>query len=198
MFIETLPLVLFALVATISPGGATTLSTISGLNFGFRRSLPLLAGISLGLGSMAALAGLGLSSILLELPVLQLAMKVIGAAYLLWLAWQTARRGQPDLDKDIAKPTNLVAGIGLLWVNPKAWAMTLGAAASFAALADSPQKLAALLGVTFTLFSAVSLALWCAGGILLAKTLKTERQWRILNVALGLLLAASVVPILFE
>lgn len=195
MLIQTIPLFLFALVATISPGGATTLATASGVNFGFRRSLPLLTGISLGLGLMAALAGLGLSTILLELPALQLAMKAIGTAYLLWLAWQTARRGRPDLERNIAKPTTIIGGIGLLWINPKGWAMTLGAAASFAALSESPQQLAMLLGMTFVLFSAVSLALWCAAGILLARLLKSERQWRVLNAGLGLLLAASVVPI---
>lgn len=198
MFSQTLPLFLFALVATISPGGATALATISGLNFGFRSSLPLMLGISLGLGSMATLAGLGLAAILLELPVLQLAMKIIGAAYLLWLAWQTARRGRPDLDRNIVKPTTVIGGIGLLWVNPKAWAMTLGAAASFAGIAESSRQLALLMGMTFTLFSLVSLSLWCVCGIVLARLLKTDCQWRILNVVLGLLLAVSVMPILFE
>ena len=192
------PLFVFALVATISPGGATTFATASGVNFGLQRSLPLIAGISIGLGSMAALAALGLSALLLELPALQTAMKAIGSAYLLWLAWQTARRGRPDLARSLARPTSVAGGIGLLWVNPKGWAMTLGAAASFAALASGPAQLAALLGATFAGLSALSLTLWCFAGILLAKALKTDTQWRVLNMALSLLLAASIVPIWLE
>ncbi|ANG98753.1 amino acid transporter [Brucella pseudogrignonensis] len=192
------PLFLFVLIATISPGGATTLATASGVNFGFTRSLPLLTGISVGLGAMAAMAGLGLSTILLELPVLQLTMKAVGTAYLFWLALQTAQRGRPDLEKHIAKPTSALAGIGLLWINPKGWAMTLGAAASFAALADSPWRLAILLGLTFALFSAFALTVWCSVGILLGRLLKTVSQWRALNIVMGLLLALSVVPMWFE
>ena len=51
-----LPLILFAVVSTFTPGAATTLATASGAHFGFRRSVPLMAGAALGLASMAATA----------------------------------------------------------------------------------------------------------------------------------------------
>ncbi|KPZ13032.1 LysE family translocator [Pseudomonas syringae group genomosp. 3] len=125
-----LPLVLFVLVATISPGGATTLATASGATFGWWRSFPLLSGISFGLASMAVAAALGLGGLILAVPALQLAMKLLGSLYLLWLAVQIARRGQPGKAAVTQKPSGFSAGVGLLWQNPKAWAMTLSAAAS--------------------------------------------------------------------
>lgn len=189
------PLFLFVLVSTISPGGATTLATASGANFGFRRSVPLIAGIAAGLASMAAAAAAGLAGILLAVPSLQLAMKAIGSLYLLWLAWQIAGRGAPHLMTGLAKPSRFVGGIWMLWHNPKGWAMTVGAAASFAALANGPARLGLLLGITFGLAAALSLSLWCWAGLLLARALRTEAQWRTLNIALGALLAASIVPI---
>ena len=73
--------------------------------------------------------------------------------------------------------------------------MTLSAAASFATVTDGPLQLALLLGAAFAVLSGLSLGLWCAAGLLLAKLLRTEAQWRALNVALGLLLAASILPI---
>ena len=82
----------------------------------------------------------------------------------------------------------------MLWLNPKAWAMTLGAAASYATLTNGPFQLAILLGAVFAIASSVSLAFWCLAGTLLARLLKTPLQWRILNVTLGILLAASIVP----
>ena len=82
----------------------------------------------------------------------------------------------------------------LLWLNPKSWAMTVGAAASFALLANGPNRLAMLLGVAFGLAACGSLALWCALGALLARLFRTPRHWRMLNVAMGVLLAASVIP----
>ncbi|RVD38984.1 LysE family translocator, partial [Mesorhizobium sp. M4A.F.Ca.ET.020.02.1.1] len=125
-------------------------------------------------------------------PSLQLAMKIAGSLYLIWLAVKIGRSGPPNLDVSMARPNSFFGGAGIQWMNPKGWAMGLGAAASFAALADGPLRLALLLGAVFGLAAAFSLSLWCVAGTLLARLLKTERQWRALNIALGLLLAASI------
>jgi len=193
-----IPLALFVLVATITPGGATTLATASGAQFGFRRSVPLMAGISLGLASLAAAAAAGLASLLLAAPSLQLAMKLAGSAYLVWLAWKIGRSGSPRRGGDLSAPASFVGGACLLWLNPKGWAMALGAAASFAMLAPGPLHLALLLGSAFGLAAALSLSLRCLAGLLLARSLRTERQWRVLNAALGVLLVASIAPMWWE
>ncbi len=193
-----MPLVLFVVVSTITPGGATTLATASGAQFGFRRSVPLMAGIAAGLASLAAAAAAGLAGLLLAAPSLQTAMRVAGSAYLIWLAWKIARSRQPNMDASMGAPTSFLGGAGLLWLNPKGWAMALGAAASFATLASGPLQLALLLGSAFGLAAAVSLSLWCMAGLLLARLLRTERQWRVLNAVLGLLLAASIVPMWWD
>src|SRR5688572_2838726 len=127
-----LPLILFAAVATGTPGAATTLATASGASFGFRRSVPLLAGVAFGLALLAAAAASGLATLLLAAPALHLALKIVGSVYLLWLAFQIGRKGRPQKAADMAAPTSLLGGAFLQWLNPKAWAMTLGAAASFA------------------------------------------------------------------
>ncbi|MBZ9764388.1 LysE family translocator [Mesorhizobium sp. CA8] len=187
-----IPLVLFALISTSTPGIATTLSTASGAQFGFRRSVPLMAGSAAGLATVAAAGAAGLAGLLVAIPSLQLAMKIAGSLYLIWLAIKIGRSGPPNLDISMAKPNSFFGGAGIQWMNPKGWAMGLGAAASFAALADGPLQLALLLGAVFGLTAAFSLSLWCVAGTLLARLLKTERQWRALNIVLGLLLAASI------
>ncbi|RTL98143.1 MAG: LysE family translocator [Hyphomicrobiales bacterium] len=187
-----IPLVLFALISTSTPGIATTLSTASGAQFGFRRSVPLMAGSAAGLAMVAAAGAAGLAGLLAAVPSLQLAMKIAGSLYLIWLAVKIGRSGAPSFDISMARPNSFFGGAGIQWMNPKGWAMGLGAAASFAALADGPLQLALLLGVVFGLAAAFSLSLWCVAGTLLARLLKTERQWRALNIVLGLLLAASI------
>jgi threonine/homoserine/homoserine lactone efflux protein len=195
MTIESLlPLILFALVSTITPGGATTLATASGANFGFRRSIPVIGGFAFGLGSMAGAAAAGLGGVLLALPMLQIAMKTLGSLYLIWLAVRIGRSGQPRGAGQMARPTGFIAGVWMLWHNPKGWAMTMGAAASFAALADSPLTLAMLLGLTFCVMAALSLALWCALGQLFARLLNAPWQWRVLNLMLACLLVLSIIP----
>jgi len=193
-----LPLALFVVVSTITPGGATTLATASGAQFGFRRSMPLMSGIAVGLASLAAAAAAGLAGLLLAAPSLQTAMRLAGSAYLLWLASKIARSGPPNLGPSLGAPTSFLGGACLLWLNPKGWAMALGAAASFATLASGPLQLAVLLGSAFGLAAAVSLSLWCLAGLLLAQLLRTERQWRVLNAILSLLLVVSIVPMWWE
>jgi threonine/homoserine/homoserine lactone efflux protein len=192
-------LLLFVIVTTLSPGGATALATASGAQFGFRRSVPLIAGIATGLASLAAAAAGGLAGLLLALPSLQTIMKIAGSAYLCWLAWKVGMSGRPNLDSKSDKaPISFLSGAMLLWLNPKGWAMTLGAAASFSTLTASPIGLAAVLGTAFGVCAVISMCLWCMAGLVLARALRTERHWRIANSILGLLLAASIIPIWLE
>ena len=194
---QLVPLFLFAAVATVTPGGATTLVTASGAHFGFRRSLPLLLGIAAGLASMAAAAALGLAAMLLALPLLQHGMKIAGTLYLSWLAWRIAGNGPPHLSKAIARPTSFIGGVWMLWHNPKGWAMTSGAAVSFATLAESPARLAVLLGAVFGLAALCSLVIWCIAGQTLARIFRAAWQWRTLNVLLAILLVLSIFPMWF-
>jgi threonine/homoserine/homoserine lactone efflux protein len=193
-----LPVALFSLVATITPGGATTMATASGAHFGLRRSAPLLAGLATGLASMAAAAAAGLAGALMALPSLQLLMKVMGTGYLLWLGWKIAHTVAPRGMASTVKPATFLGGAWMLWHNPKGWAMTMGAAASFGAIAAGPLQLALVLGAAFGIAATISLVLWCIAGQLLARTLRSERQWRILNTALALLLALSIAPMWLE
>lgn len=187
----------FALVATISPGGATTLATASGTRFGFRRSIPLLAGIAAGLATLAAAAALGLASVMTAVPGLQLVVRLAGTAYLVWLAWGIARSGPPK-HTDLARPRTFPTGVLLLWLNPKAWAMTLSAAAAFAGPGTRTAQLTAILGGCFAIAAATSLALWCAAGTVFARLLRTERQWRAVNAVLAALLIVSIIPMWIE
>jgi threonine/homoserine/homoserine lactone efflux protein len=189
---QILPLIAFAAVSTVTPGATTTLATASGAHFGFRRSLPFMIGVAIGLAGMAIAAAAGLAGLLLALPSLEFAMKLAGSAYLLWLAIRIGRSGPPHLDRSITRPTSF---LGALWIqlqNPKGWAMTLGAAASFSELARGAGELAALLGTVFGVLALLSLMLWCVAGLLLARLLTQAWQWRALNIALALMLAASI------
>lgn len=190
-----LSLLLFVLIATLSPGGATALVTASGAQFGFRRSIPLIVGIAIGLASLAATSAAGLASLLLAFPSFQIILKGSGSIYLIWLAWKIGSMGKPNLEIKNEKPVTLLSGAMLLWLNPKGWTMTLGAAASFSTLSTNPAKLALILGITFGICAVFSLSIWSALGLMLAKLLRTELHWKITNLLLGLLLAASIIPI---
>lgn len=192
-----LPVLVFVLVATVTPGGATALATASGARFGVRRSLPLMLGIAAGLATLAVVASLGLAGVLFRVPYVELVVRVLGTAYLVWLAWQTARGGPPG-EATLAQPRRFGAGVLLLWLNPKGWAMTLSAAGSFATAVDGPVRLAVLLGATFLVGALISQLAWCVLGGLLGRTFTRPWHWRTLNGALAVLLVASIVPLWLE
>ena len=191
------PVLLFVLAATFSPGGATTLATASGAQFGVRRSLPLSLGIAAGLATLAVAAALGLAGVLFRVPHLELVVRVLGTVYLLWLAWTTARSGAPG-STTLAEPRRFRTGVLLLWLNPKAWAITLSAAGTFAAQVDGPVRLAVLLGGAFAVCATVSQLLWGGLGRTVARLLTRPWHWRALNITLAVLVVASVVPIWLE
>ncbi len=187
---------LFAIVATLSPGGATTLATASGVRFGYRRSVPLMLGIAAGLAILSTAGATGLGAIMSAFPVLQLAIKVAGTLYLTWLAWQIWGAVRPQgPNQDNQNPIGFLSGVALLLLNPKGWAMTMAAAATFAALSSDPIILAAIMATTFALAAVTSLSIWCLGGAVLSQILTTDLQWRLVNRALAVLLVASIAPL---
>jgi len=199
MIFETyLPLAIFTLVSTITPGGATTLATAHGAHFGYARSLPLIAGIAVGLASMAAAAAAGLGGLLLTIPSLQIVMKALGSFYLVWLAVRIARSHGPKASANSVGPIRFFGGVWILWHNPKGWAMTIGAAASFAGVVQGPLMLAIPLAAAFLIGACLSLSLWCLAGQVLGRLLRTDAQWRVLNAVLGCLLVLSIIPMWVE
>jgi threonine/homoserine/homoserine lactone efflux protein len=188
-------LITFAAIATASPGGATTLATASGAQFGLARSVPLILGIAFGLALLVGAVGGGLGVAVQTFPQMQLALRLAGSIYLLWLAWTIANLGAPTSRSDAAtSPLSFLKGLLLLLLNPQAWRMAVASASVYAGLADAPTSLALILGTVFGVSATVSLSSWCLGGQWLARQLKTERQWRIVNVSLAVLLVLSIVP----
>src|SRR5688572_24053143 len=91
----------YAIVTSITPGPNNAMLLASGVAFGFSRSIPHIMGINLGFGAMVLAIGLGADALFATTPQLFEAMRVIGTAYLLYLAWLIARSG-PMEEKGIA------------------------------------------------------------------------------------------------
>lgn len=193
------PLLLFALVAVVSPGPNNLLATSSGLQFGLRASLRLLTGLGLGVISLIVATAVGLGLVTSSVPQAQTGLRAAGTAYLLWLAMRIAGSGRPDRTKDTeAAPRGFWAGLLVSWLNPKVWVLAVTAVAGYSAISPNPLVLAAVLGGVFAAVVAPNLVLWCRCGQLVAAKLSTERQWRIANTILAALLVVSIIPMWLE
>ena len=191
-----LALVSFAFATSITPGPNNIMLTASGVNFGFRRTIPHMVGVDLGFMAMLMAVGLGIGMLFAALPRLHVAVQLVGSAYMLWLAWKvaTAEPAGEHGDQGL-RPMTFLEAAAFQWVNPKAWVIAIGAMAIYV----RPDHLAAdilLVTAVFGLVTVVAVGTWAGFGHALRNVLRDRTRIRVLNVVMGLLLAASVVPIL--
>ncbi len=185
---------LFTLAGAVTPGPNNTISTLSGATFGFRRTLPQMLGVSVGYPLMLAALGLGLGELFKVVPWLHNAMRYVGAAFLLYLAWKLVRANAPQ-SAGSARPVGFFEAFFFQWLNPKAWSIALGAIAAFTTPGLSANDFFREVAV-FTLVSAIitfpSLVLWCLFGVAISAMLKDEKKRRVFNYSLAVILVLSI------
>ncbi|MBL8782731.1 MAG: LysE family translocator [Alphaproteobacteria bacterium] len=192
-----LALATFCFVSSITPGPNNMMLLASGANFGFRRTLPHLMGVSLGFGAMVLAVGLGVGGIFTAYPALYDVLRVGAAAYIVWLAYRIATaRGIGD-GKATARPMSFVEAVAFQWINPKAWAMALGATTAFVA----PEEFVLGVLIVTAVFTAINLpcvASWAGFGVVLRRFL--DRPWtlRAFNITMAVLLVASLYPMVAD
>ncbi|WP_350238779.1 LysE family translocator [Pectobacterium colocasium] len=112
----------YVTVMSITPGPNNLLLATSGVNFGLRRTLPMMVGITVGCGIQTALMGVALELLLSWMSVIRLPLTVLGCAYLLWLSWKIVRSSAPELQGRV-QPMTALQGTLFQAVNPKTWLM---------------------------------------------------------------------------
>ena len=185
----------FAFVSSITPGPNNAMLLASGVNYGFRRTVPHIAGISLGCVAMLVLVGLGLGRVFEAVPLVYGVLRYAGAAYLLWLAWTIARAGPMAGRLAGGQPMTFWQAAAFQWVNPKAWIMVVGAVTTYAprdAFAQNVAVQAVLLG----LVNLPIICVWAGCGTALRPFLSHPGRVRVFNGAMALLLALSLLPVL--
>ena len=190
-------LTLFAFVSAATPGPNNLMLMTSGLNFGFRRTLPHFWGVDLGFAVMMLLVGLGLAEIFVRAPVLLVAMKWLGAAYLVFLAWKIARSGPLKTGEGRARPLTFLQGAAFQWINPKAWMIAVTACATYTD-PDHYAMSVLLIAMVSAVVTAPCSSAWVAFGAGMQRWLDRPRNLAIFNYTMAALLLASLYPVFRE
>jgi threonine/homoserine/homoserine lactone efflux protein len=190
-----LALLAFAFIASVTPGPNNTMVMASGLNFGVRRSVPHMLGIGLGFTLMVFLVGLGLGQAFKAYPAAYIALKFVGGAYMLFLAWKIAMSGPMGEAKSERAPITFLQAALFQWVNPKAWILAVTANATYI-IAGYPVLSALIVAGAFALSSGPSNLIWVMFGAGLRQILSDPKTLRMFNVAMAILLVATLVPLL--
>lgn len=187
-----LGLALLAFVGSITPGPNNVMLWASGLNFGFRRTVNHMLGINLGFTSLFVAVALGLGEVFERLPWFSAVLRVAGSGYLLYLAYRVATAGQVDRS-DVDRPMSIAEAAAFQYVNPKAWVLAITAAGSFLGTEASTVESVALGAVVFSVVNLPCISVWAGAGSALGRLFnETARARRIVNMALGALLVASI------
>ncbi|AFO88815.1 LysE family translocator [Phaeobacter inhibens] len=191
-----LALAAFVFGTVFTPGPNNLMLMASGANFGFRRSLPHLTGVAVGFPLMILPVGLGVMQLFDAFPALTWIMTALSVAYMLWLAWKVANAAPPREGEAQGTPLSFLQACAFQWVNPKAWAMALGAITLYAASRD----VTAILWVsgTYLLVGCFSASTWTLLGQQLRRLLTRPAQLRAFNWTMAALLLASLAAILLQ
>lgn len=192
-----LSIALFAFVSSITPGPNNIMLTASGASFGYCRSLPHMLGVTVGAAIMLLLVGLGLGAVFEAMPEIYTGLKYVGAAYLIYLALRIAGAGRLESGTARKQPFTFWEAAAFQWVNPKAWIMTVGIVAAY-----MPRDhffgnlLVAILILSVVNFPCISV--WTLFGGLVRRVLQHPRSIQRFNMAMAILLVASLYPIVLE
>jgi len=185
----------FAISMTASPGPNNVMITASATNFGFKRTVPPLLGIAAGLGVMMLLVGVGLGRLLETFPIVHVALKYVGTAYLLYLAWRIATSSPPGEGETKAKPLSFWEAALFQWVNPKTWVAALSAMTMYISADGNAVMQALVIAAVFALISLPSVGAWALFGQAAARLLRTPQNLRVFNLIMATLLALSVITL---
>lgn len=183
----------FAFVTSVTPGPNNMMLLASGVNFGLRRTVPHMLGISLGHALMVFLVGLGLASIFKAWPPALTLLKLASVAYMLWLAWKIAQAGAPGEGRRSANPMTFLQAAAFQWVNPKAWAMALGAVAAY--VPNPSVRSYALVALVFAAVNLPSVAIWAGAGQAVRRWLEGPGRLQVFNWTMAVLLVLSLWPV---
>jgi cysteine/O-acetylserine efflux protein len=152
----------YVVVTTFTPGPNNIMAMSNASRFGLRRSMRFTAGVCAGFFVIVGLAIAFTIALYRVVPAIKPVMTVVGAAYILWLAYKTVTSSPHDPDS--GGQSTFVAGMLLQFVNPKAILYGITAASTF--IVPYYHALPALVGfaAALALVSLVATSCWALFG----------------------------------
>ena len=164
----------FVMYAT--PGPNNSILTASGIKFGFFRSIPNIFGIPTGHGIQLALVCLGLGSLFTQFPILLEALRYVGAAYIIYLAYKMFGSLNIAKTEDRSRPLKYYEAILFQFVNPKAWVICSTAVTLYYPKGENIFIGTLFMVIMSTLVNIPSISIWAYGGSVIRKYLNNVHQ----------------------
>ncbi len=188
-----LPVALFVLSTAGTPGPNNIILTATGAQFGYWKALPVVYGIIFGTASQIVMIAAGLGVLFQQWPLLHTVLKLVGGAYLIWLAWKILRSPVQDISmQNKQEPVGFIQMALFQYLNPKAWVMNLSMVSAFSVVGDAYwQSIALIIMVAFTVMNLTQNA-WAGFGSAIGRLLTSDQVRVRFNMIMATLTALSV------
>jgi threonine/homoserine/homoserine lactone efflux protein len=181
----------------ITPGPNNILLLSSGLNFGYKKTIPTILGVMLGFSIMIVFVGLGLGVVIQTYPYILEIIKFVGILYLFYLAYKIAISTTDIKDTTHSnKPFTFVQIVVFQWINPKAWIMAITTLSIYINDINNSTKEVVTIAIVYLVVSIISTNIWALGGVFLQNILKNKKHLKLFNILMAILIVSSVFPIL--
>ena len=192
MYNQFLPLVLFGIATAFTPGPNNIMSSYSGFNFGFKKTIPLMLGVTFGWTTMLTLMSSGLIIIFQKYIFLQNAIKILGTIFLIYLAYKIAFRSV-NSSENIKKPVTFFDTFLFQFINPKGVIVAMIAVSTFIDVQNNYLRDALIVIITYFFMAVFSVSLWCLLGKYLRNFATSETFIKKFNYTMSFLLIVCVI-----
>jgi threonine/homoserine/homoserine lactone efflux protein len=195
LIVASLP---FLLSMGFTPGPNNILVASSGVNFGFRATIPHILGVTFGFPMMLLLVGLGLARIFIAVPLVHVAFKYVSVVYLIYLAWRIATAAEVSVARGAGKPLTFLQAAAFQWVNVKAWITAVSAVTTYTVVNSTLPMQISAIAVLDTGITLGCVSCWTLFGHFLRDYLHTASRRRRFNYTMAGLLLLSIIPVFWE
>ena len=192
MYPDLTALMILMFVAAFTPGPNNLLSSYSGFNFGIKKTLPLIYGVTFGFPLLIIIINSGLIIFFKKFPALQEIIKILGSVFILYFAYKVALN-KSNGEQKIKNPTKFLNMLFFQFINPKAVLFAIIVVSTFINIDENFIRDTAIVLSVAISFSFVSIFSWCLLGKFLRKFATNEKFIRAFNYTMSFLLIVCVI-----
>ena len=192
MYDQFLPLILFGIATAFTPGPNNIMSSYSGFNFGFRKTIPLMLGVIFGWTSMLTIMASGLIVVFQTYLFLQNIIKILGSIFLIFLAYKIAFSSTTH-SENIKKPVNFFDTFLFQFINPKGVIVAMITVSTFIDVQNNYLRDALIVLTVYFFMAVFSVSSWCLLGKYLRNFATNENFIKKFNYTMSFLLIVCVI-----
>ena len=190
---EIFSILLFWFVTAFTPGPNNVVASYSGFNFGIKKTIPHILGVTFGFTSLVLLLSVGLINVFKIFPIIQNTIKYLGTLFLIYLAYKIAFSKTDNSEKKIQNPVKFIETFIFQYLNPKGVSVSIIVVSTYVELGQKYFSYATQIIVLAFLFSITSITLWTVIGKFLRKFATNDKFIKYFNYAMSSLLLLSII-----